>query len=160
MKERKLWAEESITEKDVHGNVQLSGSGALGDLLVEYLKNNSKHKDMRVRSDTLGYAQRSFAGIVSEVDASEARMVGEEAVKYAMKGDIDGSVAIKRIGDYAIEPDLVKLESVAKHTKDMPKEFINKNGNGVTDKFIEYAKPLVGDLPEVGKFKEVKVIKK
>ncbi|MFH1537290.1 MAG: 6-phosphofructokinase [Patescibacteria group bacterium] len=159
-KKGKLWAESVIKEKDVHGNVQLSGSGALGDLLVEYLKNNSKHKDMRVRSDTLGYAQRSFAGVVSDVDAKEARMVGEEAVKYAMKGDIDGSVAIKRIGDYAVEPDLVKLESVAKHTKNMPKEFINKKGNGVTDKFIEYAKPLIGELPEVGKFKEVKIIKK
>ncbi|MFH1781875.1 MAG: 6-phosphofructokinase, partial [Patescibacteria group bacterium] len=143
-------------------NVQLSGSGALGDSLVEYVKANSRHKDMRVRSDTLGYAQRSFAGIVSEVDAREARMVGEEAVKYAMKGDIDGSVAIKRIGEgenYAVEPDLVKLEAVAKHTKELPKDFINKHGNGITQKFIDYALPLVGKLPEIGKFKEVPVAK-
>lgn len=161
-KSGKLWAEGMIKEKDVHGNVQLSGSGALGDSLVEYVKANSRHKDMRVRSDTLGYAQRSFAGIVSEVDAREARMVGEEAVKYAMKGDIDGSVAIKRIGEgenYAVEPDLVKLEAVAKHTKELPKDFINKQGNGVTQKFIDYALPLVGELPEIGKFKEVPVAK-
>lgn len=162
-KDGKLWAEEAITEKDAHGNVQLSGTGALGDSLVEYMKNNTTHKDARFRSDTLGYAQRSFPEVVSEVDAKEARMVGEEAVKYAMKGDIDGSVAIKRIGEgknYAVEPDLVKLASVAKETKHMPKEFINKQGNGVTEKFIEYALPLVGKLPEKGKFKEVPLVKK
>ena len=161
-KDGKLWAEEAISEKDAHGNVQLSGTGALGDLLVEYIKNNTRHKDMRVRSDTLGYAQRSFPDVVSSVDAQEARMAGGEAVKYAMKGDIDGSVAIKRIGEgknYAVEPDLVKLEAVAKDTKHMPKEFINKEGNGVTEAFIEYAMPLIGKLPKKGKFKEVPVAK-
>ncbi len=150
-------------EMDSHGNVQLSGSGMLGDLLTSYIKENSKHEELRVRSDTLGYAQRSFPGVYSEVDREEARMVGEEAVKYAMKGDIDGSVAIKRIGegdDYASEPDLVKLSDVAQKTKLIPKEFINENGNGVTDAFVDYLKPLVGSLPAAGKFKEVPVIHK
>lgn len=161
-KDGKLWAEHEEMEMDVHGNVQLSGSGLLGDVLTRHIKENSKHKDMRVRSDTLGYAQRSFPEVVSEIDAREARMVGEEAVKYAMKGDIDGSVAIKRIGEgknYAVEPDLVKLAGVAKHTKEMPREFINREGNGVTEKFIEYALPLVGNIPEKGKFKEIPVAK-
>lgn len=149
-------------EIDSHGNVQLSGSGALGDLLANYVKEKSKHDGLRVRSDTLGYAQRSFPGVVSEVDRSEARWVGEEAVKYAMKGDIDGSVAIKRIGqdDYASEPDLVKLSDVAQKTKLMPKEFINEQGNGVTEAFLDYLRPLVGELHEIGSFKEVPVIHK
>lgn len=146
-------------EKDAHGNVQLSGSGALGDMLTSYIKKNSKHEDMRVRSDTLGYAQRSFPDVYSEVDREEAKMVGEEAVKYAMKGDVDGSVAIKRIGDYAVEPDLAKLKDVAQQTKLVPKDFINKQGNGVTKKFLQYAQPLVGPLSEIDRFKEVKVIK-
>lgn len=150
----KLLGEGFINEKDKHGNVQLSGSGALGDMLAEYVRNNSKHNDLRVRSDTLGYAQRSFPGVFSEIDRQEARMVGEEAVRYAMKGDIDGSVAIKRIGDYAAEPDLVPLKEVAQKTKLVPKEFINQEGNGVTEKFIEYAKPLVGELPPVSRLEE------
>ncbi len=147
-------------EKDSHGNVSLSGSGALGDKIAEYVKNNSKHESLRVRTDTLGYAQRSFPEVYSQIDREEARMVGEEAVRYAAKGDIDGSVSIKRIGGYAVEPDLVKLSEVAQKTKTMPKEFINDQSNGVTEEFLNYLKPLVGDLPEVATFKEVPIIKK
>lgn len=154
----KLLGEGFIKEKDMHGNVQLSGSGALGDSLANYVKTNSAHKKLRVRADTLGYAQRSFPEIYSQTDREEARMVGTEAVKYAVKGDIDGSVSIKRIGEYAVEPDLVKLSAVARKTKLLPKDFINEKGNGITKKFIEYARPLIGDLPKNIKLKEVPVI--
>lgn len=54
------------TEKDSHGNVQLSGTGALGDALGNIIKEKLKIK--RVRSDTFGYLQRSFLGVVSHVD--------------------------------------------------------------------------------------------
>src|SRR6185295_15464653 len=55
-------------EKDSHGNVQLSGSGALGDFLAAEVKRALGSK-LRVRADTFGYLQRSFAGMPSEVDA-------------------------------------------------------------------------------------------
>ena len=71
-------------ERDAHGNVQLSGTGALADLLCEQIK--QKLKISRVRGDTFGYLQRSFAGCVSDVDQREAREVGEKAVQYAMWG--------------------------------------------------------------------------
>jgi 6-phosphofructokinase len=64
--------------------VQLSGSGALADLLCEEIK--AKLKIKRVRGDTFGYLQRSFIGCVSDVDQREAREVGEKAVQYAMWG--------------------------------------------------------------------------
>ena len=70
-------------EKDAHGNVQLSGTGALADLLGEAIK--SKLGIKRVRDDTFGYLQRSFAGCTSDVD-EEAREVGEFAVKQAIWG--------------------------------------------------------------------------
>jgi hypothetical protein len=82
-------------EKDAHGNVQLSGTGALADLLCEEIK--SKLGIKRVRGDTFGYLQRSFAGCTSDVDRREAREVGEFAVKQAIWGTGDGSVAIRRI---------------------------------------------------------------
>ena len=82
-------------EKDAHGNVQLSGTGALADLLCEAIK--SKLDIKRVRGDTFGYLQRSFAGCASDVDRKEAREVGEFAVKQAIWGAGDGSVAIRRI---------------------------------------------------------------
>ena len=131
-------------EKDLHGNAQLSGTGALGDLLAADVKAMGIK---RVRSDTFGYLQRSFLGCVSEVDQYEAREVGEKAAQYAIWHNVDGSVAIKREGDYAVTYFLTPLETVARHSTEMPAGFINAEGNYVTDDFIRYARPLVGQMP-------------
>ncbi len=130
------------SESDAHGNVQLSGNGALGDMLADEIK--KKLEIGRVRADTYGYLQRSFAGVVSETDAKEAMEAGEMAVKYASKG-LSGSVCIKRVADYDVDYQLVDLSLVAAKTKHMPKEFINEEGNYVTDAFVAYVKPLVGE---------------
>ena len=147
-------------EIDAHGNVQLSGTGALGDLLASIVK--KELKPGRVRADTFGYLQRSFPAIYSDVDAKEAYEVGEFAVKMAVSGDIDGSVSIKRKNSkkYSVYYEVVPLSKVAKETRSMPSKFINREGNFVTGAFIEYAKPIVGKLPEIGKLKKVKVSKK
>ncbi len=137
----------SEQEKDAHGNVQLSGTGALADLLVDAVKNNLGYK--RVRGDTFGYLQRSFAGCVSDVDQREAREVGEKAVQYAVWGDQNGSVAIERTGFYSVEYNLLNLDYVGGQTRVMPDEFINAEGNDVTDAFRMYLRPLVGSsMPE------------
>ncbi len=141
-------------ERDSHGNAQLSGSGALGDFLSDFLKTEmkEKYKTLRVRADTFGYLQRSFSGLASSVDQHEARTVGRTAAATAMTGDIDGSIVMKRAeGEYAIEYVRAELKDVARDTKHMPAEYLNKTGNGVTQGFIDYAMPLVGDLPQVGK---------
>jgi 6-phosphofructokinase 1 len=133
-------------EKDAHGNVQLSGTGALADLLCEEIKNKLGIK--RVRGDTFGYLQRSFMGCVSDVDQREAREVGEKAVQFAMWGDRDGSVAIRRTGNYAVDYQLVALESVAGKTRVMEDELISACGTDVTDAFLSYLRPLLGsDMP-------------
>ncbi|MBN2128111.1 MAG: hypothetical protein JW741_01390, partial [Sedimentisphaerales bacterium] len=129
-------------------NVQLSGTGALADFLAGQIKGKLKIK--RVRADTFGYLQRSFAGLQSAVDVDEARRCGRQAVKFAMEHD-NGSVAIKRTGngkDYAVELVRTELKNVAEKTKSMPVEFINGSDNGVTDAFVKYAMPLVGGLPK------------
>ncbi|MBK6999709.1 MAG: 6-phosphofructokinase [Rhodoferax sp.] len=134
-------------EHDAHGNVQLSGSGALADLLCEEIK--SKLGIKRVRGDTLGYMQRSFIGCVSDVDQREAREVGEKAVQFAMWGDRDGSVAIKRTGFYSADYELLPVEAVAGKTRVMEDEFISANGTDVTDAFRMYLRPLLGaDMPD------------
>ena len=148
-------------EVDAHGNVQLSGSGALGDLLANEVK--TKLQISRVRADTFGYLQRSFPGIVSAVDAKEARTVGGLAVKHAVAGQyMSGSVAIRRKPGkkYSVYFELVPLQSVAKETRHMPDDFINAEGNNVTKAFIDYAAPIVDPLPKIGRFKGVKVPKK
>ncbi len=147
-------------EVDAHGNVQLSGTGALGDLLAQEIKD--KTRIARVRADTFGYIQRSFAGCVSEVDASEAFGVGATAVKEAVAGNHrDGSIAIKRKPGkkYAVEFKRVPIRSVARETRHMPARFINAAGNNVTQAFIDYAAPIIGKLPRIGKLKRVSVKK-
>lgn len=145
-------------EKDMHGNVQLSGTGALGDLLVKEVK--EKLNIGRVRSDTFGYLQRSFLGCVSDVDQREAREVGEKAAHFAIWDNVDGSIVIKRVGDYAVDYKLVPLEMIAAKTKHMSMDFINAEQNGVTQEFINYVRPLVGtNLPEAHRLRAPKVEK-
>lgn len=146
------------SEKDAHGNVQLSGTGALGDALGKVIKDRLKIK--RVRSDTFGYLQRSFLGVVSEVDQAEAREVGEKAAQFALWNNVDGSVAIRRTGDYSVDYFLTPLASVARETKPMPRTFINEAGNGVTADFLNYARPLLGSMPNYERLQCPKVPRK
>jgi 6-phosphofructokinase 1 len=151
----KLWAEAIVTEtldRDKHGNIQLSGSGALGDYFAHMVR-DKLGKKLRVRADTFGYLQRSFAGCVSEIDAREARLVGQRAVGFAVEGQTSGSVAMRRkIGhDYAIETFLTPLQTVARETKHLDPAWII-DGNNLTEDFARYARPLIGPLPVVGMF--------
>lgn len=151
-------------EVDSHGNIQLSGTGALGDLLASEVKKQlgGKIKGLRVRADTFGYLQRSFPGVVSEVDQKEAYAAGEAAAKFALAGDIDGSVAIERAKGNAYRVSYVRtdLKNVAKETTHLANKYINKAGNNVTKAFFDYALPLVGDLPKIGLLKGYNVRKK
>jgi len=145
-------------EKDAHGNIQLSGTGALGDLLADEVK--KKLKIGRVRADTFGYLQRCFMGIVSDVDQNEAREVGERAAQFALWHDSDGSVTIHRTGNYSVDYQLSPLPDIAAKTKTMPAEFINKDGNDVTEAFYAYARPLLGSgMPQPRRLRAFKVIK-
>lgn len=145
-------------ERDAHGNVQLSGTGALADLLCDAIKDKLGIK--RVRGDTFGYLQRSFLGCVSDVDASEAREVGQRAVQFALLGDRNGSVAIRRVGNYAIDLVLQPLEAVAAKTRVMDDAFIAEAGNDVTPAFMDYLRPLLGsDLPRAARLRGVAVEK-
>ncbi|HLP86223.1 MAG TPA: 6-phosphofructokinase [Phycisphaerales bacterium] len=146
---------------DSHGNVQLSGSGALGDQLGDLLKEKltpAGGKPPRVRADTFGYIQRCWPD-ASIIDRMEARRSGRFAAQLALQGHQDGSVAIIRTssgsqaylgetqGDpYASDYKRVELKQIAAKTRHMPKEFLQGHNN-VSKAFIEYCLPLVGDLP-------------
>jgi ATP-dependent phosphofructokinase / diphosphate-dependent phosphofructokinase len=159
----KLYAEKvkKNLEADAHGNRQLSGTGALGDYFADLISTKLAApggKKLRVRADTFGYLQRSFLGIISEVDAAEARMVGRRAVEFsADPKNVEGSVVMtrKKGKAYEITTHLETIKNVARETKHMPKEFIDGTHN-VTQAFLDYARPLVGELPVVGSFSELK----
>ncbi len=142
-------------EKDTHGNVQLSGSGALGDLLAGWIRQDvqaSAGKKLRVRADTFGYLQRSFPGVISETDAAEAREVGREAVR-ASALQPSGSIALRRLpgGAYACETFVTPLETVAKKTRSLDRAWIAPAGNHIQESFRDYALPLTDPLPEMGR---------
>jgi len=162
-----LWAKKvsilksDSVQKDPHGNIELSaGAGSLADYLAGALRAKCK-TIKRVRADTFGYLQRSFPGIYSEVDAWEARLVGQMAVSYSLDADQDGSVALVRLPSttYSVGTKLVPLADVAPDkapfTTDVPDEYINEAGNNVHNSFREYVGPLVGDLPKVGWFEQI-----
>jgi 6-phosphofructokinase len=158
----KTWAEamqQGGLDKDAHGNIQLSGTGSLGDYLAGLITRKLQKpggKKLRVRADTFGYLQRSFPGFVSEVDAREAHLVGQTAVRYSAEG-AGGSVAMRRTGNspYKIETFLTPLPTVARETKHLDPTWI-RDGCDVTEAFEQYARPLVGPLPPTGAFDEVK----
>lgn len=137
-------------ERDAHGNVQLSGTGALGDLLASEIK--ARLGIGRVRADTLGYIQRSFLGDVSDTDQKEARAVAEYAVRHAVNVGTSASMVILRdcCGKdacgcgYKVKFEAVGLREVAAKTKHMDPAFIHPDGNQVTDAFVAYAMPLLG----------------
>jgi 6-phosphofructokinase 1 len=156
------WAEKMSEnlEKDAHGNVQLSGTGALADylagLITRKLRNPGGRK-LRVRADTFGYLQRSFPGYVSPTDADEARLVGTRAVQYSADPSIgECSVVMKRASSdpYRIEIETTSIRNVARETKHMAEEFLS-GGNNITPAFISYVSPLVGPLPTVGSLAEI-----
>ena len=86
----------------------------------------------------------------SKVDLEEAYQCGVEAVRLAERGDSGVMVSIIRVSNnpYTIKFGKVPLEEVAVSAKPMAPEFFNSEGNHVSPIFIDYIKPLAGDLPE------------
>jgi ATP-dependent phosphofructokinase / diphosphate-dependent phosphofructokinase len=157
---------------DAFGHAQLSGSGALADFLASVTKIHlfrKLGKKVRMRADTLGYAQRSFAGVVSEVDALEARESGRAAVQVAVSGVKDGSICFRRLpagfGKYLCESFRADLDEVSgvnfpkgvKQYRPMEDKFISPCKFDVTPEFVEWARPLLGTLAVKGILNNVSV---
>jgi 6-phosphofructokinase 1 len=141
-------------EVDAHGNVQLSGSGALGDGLADLVKTALTPKGgkaPRVRADTFGYIQRCWPH-PSPVDTEEARAVGRYAAELAAGGETSASVIILRTSSppdaYRSECGRANLAAVARRTRHVPAEFI-AGSNDVSAAFHDYCRPLLGELPKL-----------
>src|SRR3989338_3305329 len=110
-------------------------------------------QDVRDAMAKYGRCDRSFPTIISEVDAREARAVGDYAVNHAASTGQPGSVAIRRLSSkpYASECFITPLSTVAKVATEMKDEYINAAGNDVTQAWLDYVAPLVGELPKMGR---------
>ena len=110
---------------------------------------------IKARSEKPGIAGRASVKWISEMDRDEAIVLGEHSVRLLSQGTSGEMVGIKRVNskNYLTELFSVPIQQVMMTEKHMPSEYINEKGNNVTDKFIEYAKPLIGgDLPEYANF--------
>ena len=112
--------------------------------------------NVRVRYERPGTIQRSMAACVSASDAREAVMAGRAAVRYALEGATDAMVTLVR-GDeakYACTTGLAPLEQVAGQVKRMPDKYLDTSRYGVTEPFLDYARPLIGPpLPRFGRLR-------
>ena len=126
-------------QKDAFGHSQMGG---LASILASAVKSEL---DVKVRGIELSLLQRCAAHWASEADIEEAYMAGSDAVKYASAGETDKMVAFRRItgAAYTCETVLMPLSDVANKEKKVPMEWINAEGNGVTNEFFEYALPLI-----------------
>jgi len=148
---------------DAFGHKQLGG---LASYLAGYIKGQIGCK---VRGIEFSLMQRCGAHIASATDISESFMSGKAAVEYAVEGMTDKMVGFERHGDefgnYVCGIKLMDLVDVANTEKKVPLEWINAEGNGMTDDFIDYALPLIqgqpdrplrNGLPRFAKLKKIK----
>ncbi len=101
----------------------------------------------KVRIDKPNYLQRSMMICASPVDLEEAYRVGQQAVKEAAAGRIEGMVSLVRDPgrQYHCSLGLVSLAEIANREKMLPAEFMNEAGNFPTEAFLSYARPLIGE---------------
>ncbi len=110
----------------------------------------------KARAEKPGLLGRASICCQSTVDRDEAILAGEMACRAVLEGETGKMVALRRVSDepYRIEPFLVSIQDVMLTEKKVPDEFINSEGNYVTDAFIRWAAPLAGGtLPEMVSFR-------
>ncbi len=147
--------------RDSFGHAQLGG-------LAATLANIVKEKTgAKVRGIEFSLLQRCGAHLGSATDIEESFMAGKVAVEQAIAGVTDKMVAFERTSQnpYKCEPKLIGLTDVANAEKKVPREWINEEGNGILEPFIDYALPLIqGEtgldkefgLPRFAKLKKIK----
>jgi 6-phosphofructokinase 1 len=135
--------------KDKFGNIEF---GAMAGTSVAL----NLHRMIMDRFDFRGEFQITESLIMSAMDRSvdldreEAFACGRAAVQLATEGSSGVMVTIARKSNapYRVELETAALSEVAQKSKPMPRDYINSEGNFVTDEFLEYIRPLVGEIPE------------
>jgi len=143
-KDGKFISEFECVSQDKFGHAQLGGvSNYLRMLILE------EGFTTRVKALELGVLQRCAMHCASDTDLTEAYNVGKMALKYASQGETGKMVAIKRISNdpYEVSYPLVDAHDVANHVSYFPREWINKEGNFVTEEAYSYFEPLIKDMP-------------
>lgn len=101
----------------------------------------------KARSEKPGLLGRASIPLSSSVDRAEAILAGKTACSAAISGESGKMVGFRRVSTvpYQSETFLIDIKDVMLHEKTMPKNYINAEGNGVTEAFIDWCKPLLGN---------------
>ena len=161
--EGKLMAEAGT--RDAFGHAQLGG---VGPMIAGIVKDRLKLKYHWAVAD---YLQRAARHLASKTDVEQSYAVGRAAVLMALAGKNAVMPAITRVSDkpYRWKITEAPLEKVANVEKKLPKDFITKDGYGITDKARRYLAPLIrgedpppykDGLPQYVRLKNVAVPKK
>jgi len=139
--------------KDSFGHTQFSSSQVtVAQLLVNYLNQVGLPVHGSARGNVPGTHQRHEIAYASTVDLAEAYAVGQKAALLAAEGESGYmSTILRNPGSiYSVRYDKVPLEQVANSERTFPKAWITPDGTDVTDEFIAYARPLIGeDWPSI-----------
>jgi 6-phosphofructokinase 1 len=151
--------------RDAFGHAQLGG---VGPLIARIVKDKLKYKYHWAVAD---YLQRAARHLASRTDVEQSYAVGKAAVELAIKGCNAVMPAIKRLSDkpYRWKIEVAPLEAVANKEKMLPRDFISRDGYGITAKARAYLTPLMrgedpppfkDGLPQYVRLKNVSVPRK
>lgn len=124
---------------DAFGHSQLSGTAKVLECFVK------EELGCKVRSIELNVLQRSATHIASKTDVEEANLIGKSAVEYAYAGKTGIMMTLTRSDAFSYRSDVCSIPvcDVANKEKVIPREWINIEGNDVTDELINYMRPLI-----------------
>lgn len=134
--------------KDSFGHTQFSASQTtVEQVVVNYLNQVGLKARGSARGNVPGTDQRHNMIYASTVDLEEAYRVGQKAAQLAVEvGSGYMSTILRKPGDlYSVTYDKVPLELVANSERSFPTAWIAPGGLDVTDDFIRYARPLIGE---------------
>jgi 6-phosphofructokinase 1 len=134
--------------KDAFGHTQFSASETtVAQTIINYLNKRGLPVPGSARGQTYGTDQRDSIIYASTVDLDEAYRVGQKAVEIAMTGENGWmSTILRNPGPvYGVTFDKVPLKEVANSERTFPLHWLSKSKIDVTDDFISYAKPLIGE---------------
>lgn len=125
---------------------QVGRSVYFGDVSAHLAQLITKKLGYKSRSEKPGLLGRASMALVSPVDQAEAELAGAEAVRAAVAGETGKMVAFVRESTqpYRVSTALVDVRDVMMHEKTLPAEYINPQGNGVTEAFVQWCRPLIG----------------
>lgn len=143
--------------RDAFGHVQFSSSQmTVAQIVVNHLNRVGLAAKGKARSNVPGTDQRHSMAYASVVDLDEAYRAGQMAALLAAQGQSGYMATILRNPGplYSVRYDKVPLAEVANSERTFPEAWIAPNGIDVTDDFVRYAMPLVGEemvtVPLVG----------